>query len=203
MFRIEAKVDDGRFRMELWRNAEKWPKAVESTIKAMKTRAPRIVAETASKVYNIPKARINPNNKRVNGTVSISGGLTDLTLTYTGTPMPSNRFAGGAIKPKRASNTRPYKVTAEYMRGKRTVIGHWQKPFSEGGRYGMKSPRMFIPGVGAYGPVQRVGRGWSGGTFGPSVPQMVMNRGNGEEEIERISEVLDERLAYFLGRAGL
>lgn len=202
-FKLEARLDDAKFRRQLRKNGDLWAKAVESTIKDMRRRAPVVIARTASGVYNIPKSRINPNNKRINGSVSISGGLTDLTLTYVGTPLSSKRFAKGAVDPSSAGNDAPYKITAEYVRGRRTVIGHWAPPGTEGGRYGMKSPRMYIPGIGRFGPVQREGKSWKGGTYGPSVPQMVVNRGTGENEVAEISKLMDDRLAHHLERVGL
>ena len=200
---LSVKLNSKEFQRALRKNAEQWPKAVNSTLSDMRRRAPTIIGRTAAETYNIAATRLNPNNKTSRGSVSLSGGLQDLSLIYRGPGMPIKSFKKALDPTSMRRNKAPYKVTAEYVRGKRTIIGHWSPPGTEGGRYSGKSPRMYIPGVHAYGPVQREGRGWGGGNFGPSVPQMVINRGNGEREIEQLSKLMGDRLEHHLRRFGL
>lgn len=200
---LSVRLNSKEFQRALRKNAEQWPKAISSTLSDMRRRAPTIIGKTASQIYNIKSAALNPNNKSSRGSVSLSGGLEDLSLVYRGPGMPVKSFTKALDPTSKRKNKTPYTVTAEYVSGKRTIIGHWAPPHSEGGRYSGVSPRMYIPGVHAYGPVKREGSGWAGGNFGPSVPQMVINRGNGEREIEELSKLMESRLEHHLRRFGL
>ena len=199
---LKMKVDTKPLKKALYYNGNNWAKAVQYTVADMATRGPRIVAQHVSKVYNMPAARANPRNKKSSGRVALTGGAADMTFVYTGTPTPIKKFGmkpRGISKPRKRS----YTITAKILReGEPTKLGHWSPPGTEGGRYGHESPRMLIPGVSAYGPVKRVGKGWKGGQFGPSVPQMVMNRGNDERERDELSKLLDKRLQHHLKRFG-
>ena len=129
---IKIDFDSAKFHRELYRNAEQWPKAVDLTIKTMARRAPVIVARTAAQSYNIAQSRLNPRNKRAKGSVSLSGGLTDLTLTYRGERLPIKDFKG--LKPT-GPRKKPYVITGQVVRGQTSQVGHWNRPHSESGRY--------------------------------------------------------------------
>ena len=199
---IRFDFDSAALNRTIRRNAEGWAKSVDYTIRDMAKRGPTIIARNAAEDYNIVKSRLNPRNKKAHGSVSVSGGLKDLTFTYEGPPTPVKDFKG-ALNPARYPGPMPYVVTAQYLRGRPSTLGHWRPPGTEGGKYGAKSPRMYIKGKGKYGPVQRVGTGWNGGNFGPSVPQMVMNRGNDEQSITELSQLMEKRLANHLRRFGV
>lgn len=201
---VQFRFDDRDLNRAIRRNAEGWAKAVDYTIRDMVRRGPTIIARNSAEDYNIVRSRLNPRNKRAHGSVSVSGGIKDLTFTYVGPPTPVKDFKGrGNLNPAKYPGRRPYKVSAQYLADRPTVLGHWNPPGSEGGRYSAKSPRMYIPGVGRFGPVQRVGKGWAGGNYGPSVPQMVMNRGNDEQSITELAELMEKRLANHLRRFGV
>lgn len=197
-------LNSKELQRNLRKNGDLWAKCVQRTISDMRRRAPTIIGENAQEEYNAKPASLNPRNKSSRGSVSVSGGLTELTLHYVGSPQPIKSFNKGALNPTHMRRNRaPYKITVEYVKGKATTIGHWSPPGSEGGKYSAKSPRMYIPGVSKYGPVQRSGSGWEGGNFGPSVPQMVMNRGNDEKSRKALSELMATRLEHNLRQCGL
>lgn len=196
-------LDSKEFSRRLWGRGDDWARCVQRTISDMRTRAPGPIGLEAMKVYNAKKASLNPNNKSSRGGVSVRGGLVTLELVYRGGPQPVKSFARALSPASKRRNSAPYKITAEYVKGSPTTIGHWSPPGTEGGRYSVESPRMYIPGVSKYGPVRRVGSGWAGGTFGPSVPQMVMNRGNDERSRERLSEIMATRLEHHMRQCGL
>lgn len=197
---VEIKVDfdSAKFRRELYSNAEQWPKAVDLTIKTMGRRAPVIVARTAAQTYNIAQARLNPRNKRSKGSVSLSGGLTDLTLTYKGTKLPIKDFKG--LKPT-GPRKRPYRITGQVVRGQTSEVGHWSKPHSEGGRYSGNSPWMNVPGVP--GPVMRLGRTLGGTMRALSVPQMVGSVRHESAMMQELQQVMVDELARQLARFGI
>ena len=176
-------------------------KELDYTFKDMYRRGPAIVASQVSKVYNRTKAQANPQKKGSHGKVSISGGITEFTMTYTGSAIPVTEFKG--LNPTGYPGPRRKVIKAKFLRKGKTIIGHNAPPWSEGGRYGQTSPWMYLPRGNIYGPVKRVGRGWEGATFGPSIPQMVQNRGNEEENIRQLSEYMETRLTHHLSRFGL
>lgn len=195
---ITAKLDSARFHRELYKNAEGWPKAVDMTIKTMARRAPVIVARTAAQTYNIAQARLNPRNKRSKGSVSLSGGITDLTLTYRGPKLGIQEFKG--LKP-RTARKRPYTITGQVVRGQTSKVGHWNTPGSEGGRYSGNSPWMNVPGVP--GPVMRLGNRLGGTMKALSVPQMVGSVRHEEAMISELQDTMAKELERQLARYGV
>lgn len=195
---VNIKFDSAAFRRELRRNAEMWPKAVDLTIKTMARRAPVIVARTAAQTYNIAQAKLNPRNKRSKGSVSLSGGLTDLTLTYRGEKLPIKDFKG--LKPT-GPRKRPYRITGQVVRGQTSEVGHWNRPRSEGGRYSGNSPWMNVPGVP--GPVMRIGSTLGGTMRALSVPQMVGSVRHEDAMMEQLQQTMVTELERQLARFGI
>lgn len=195
---VNIKFDSAAFRRELRRNAEMWPKAVDLTIKTMARRAPVIVARTAAQTYNIAQARLNPRNKRSKGSVSLSGGLTDLALTYRGEKLPIKDFKG--LKPT-GPRKRPYRITGQVVRGQTSEVGHWNRPRSEGGRYSGNSPWMNVPGVP--GPVMRIGSTLGGTMRALSVPQMVGSVRHEDAMMEQLQQTMVTELERQLARFGI
>ena len=195
---VNIKFDSAAFRRELRRNAEMWPKAVDLTIKTMARRAPVIVARTAAQTYNIAQAKLNPRNKNSKGSVSLSGGLTDLTLTYKGEKLPIKDFKG--LKPT-GPRKRPYTITVQVLMGSSAKVGHWSMPGSEGGRYSGNSPWMLVPGVP--GPVMRLG-GTLGNTMRAlSVPQMVGSVRHEAPMMEQLQQTMFTELERLLALFGI
>lgn len=195
---VTAKLDSARFHRELYKNAEGWPKAVDMTMKTMVRRAPVIVARKGAETYNIAAARLNPRNKKSKGSVSLSGGITDMTLTYTGQKLPVTDFKG--IKP-RGARKRPYTITGEIVHGQVAKLGHWNRPGSEGGAYGAQSPWMYLPGITA--PVQRTGAKFGGMMRALSVPQMVVSVRTDKTLLRELQDTMADELERQLEHYGL
>ena len=195
---IKIDFDSAKFHRELYRNAEQWPKAVDLTIKTMARRAPVIVARTAAQSYNIAQSRLNPRNKRAKGSVSLSGGLTDLTLTYRGEKLPIKDFKG--LKPT-GPRKKPYVITGQVVRGQTSQVGHWNRPHSESGRYSANSPWMNVPGVP--GPVMRIGSTLGGTMRALSVPQMVGSVRHEAPMMEQLQQTMVTELERQLARFGI
>ena len=200
---LSVRINSREFQRALRKNSEQWPKALDYTFKDMYRRGPAMVASQVSKVYNRTKAQANPQKKGSHGSVSIGGGVLEFTMTYRGSAIPVTEFKG--LNPTGYTGRGRKVIKAKFLRKGKTIIGHTAPPGTEGGRYGKTSPWMYpAPGMPAkYGPVKRVGKGWAGATFGPSVPQMVRNRDNDEENIRQLSEYMEKRLAHHLERFGL
>lgn len=196
---IKASVDVEAFRKTLKSNAEQWPKAADYTMRTMRRRAPVIVARNTAKVYNIVQSRLNPNNKRGHGKVSMSGGITTFTMTYTSARIPIHEFKG--MKP-RSPRKRPYIMTGQVLAGRNAKIGHWSMPGSEGGKYSKNSPWMMVPGVP--GPVMRQENGKLGGTMRAlSVPQMVVSFRHDYQTISELQTTMFNELQRQLERFGV
>lgn len=195
---IQASIDAEAFRKTLLRNAEQWPKAADYTMRTMRRRAPVIVARNTAQVYNIAQFRLNPNNKRGHGSLSLSGGITTFTMTYRGARIPITEFKG--MKP-RTPRKRPYTITGQVLRGSSAKVGHWSMPGSEGGRYSDNSPWMLVPGVP--GPVMRMGSRLGGTMRALAVPQMVVSMRHDEQTIQELQDKMMEELQRQLARFGI
>lgn len=195
---IQVKFDADAFRRMLRQNAEQWPRAADYTMRTMRRRAPVIVARNTAQVYNIAQSRLNPNNKRGHGSLSLSGGITTFTMTYRGMRIPITEFKG--MKP-RTPRKRPYTITGQVLRGSSSKVGHWSMPGSEGGRYSDNSPWMLVPGVP--GPVMRMGSRLGGTMRALAVPQMVVSMRHDEQTIDELQRTMFAELQRQLGRFGV
>ena len=196
--RISFKVNDVEFDQTIRARGEQWAKAISRTMDDMRQRGPTQIAKSTAQVYALSSPHYNPNTEKGSGSVSLSGGLQDLTFVYRGKHLPITKFkVTPAAYP---GNARAYKVRATILRGRRAVIGHWSKPDSEGGAYAGRSPWMYfgsIPGLR-----QRTGASIGGVMQAVSVPQMVHNADqlHGSGTVDRLNELMAKRLAHNLGR---
>lgn len=195
---IQVKFDADAFCKTLRRNAEQWPKAADYTMRTMRRRAPVIVARNTAQIYNIIQSKLNPNNKKGHGSLSLSGGITTFTMTYRGVRIPINEFKG--MKP-RSPRKRPYTITGQVLKGSNAKVGHWSMPGSEGGRYSSNSPWMLVPGVP--GPVMRMGSKLGGTMRALSVPQMVVSMRHDEQTIQELQDTMFSELQRQLARFGV
>ena len=195
---IQVKFDAEEFKRTLRRNAEQWPKAADYTMRTMRRRAPVIVARNTAQVYNIIQSKLNPNNKKGHGKLSLSGGITQFTMTYRGVRIPITEFKG--VKPK-GPRKRPYVITGQVVNGQTARVGHWSMPGTEGGAYGSKSPWMYIPGVP--GPVMREGQAFGGVQRSLSVPQMVVSMRHDEQTVQELRDTMMAELQRQLARFGV
>lgn len=197
---IEFKFNNAVFAKELLLHGEKWAKEMDYAVRDMRRAAPPIVAGIAAQRYNIKKGELNANSKNFQGGCRLSGGISDLTLTYSGRRLTATHFNMNPTANPGVGKV--YKLKATFIRGNRVEIGHWRKPGTEGGAYGGTSPYMLLPGKKP--PLQRIGGGWggAGAKYKPfrtlSVPQMVTYSGNRDEVTDKLqkraSEILMNRL---------
>ena len=157
---LSVKINDKALMRELYKNGDKWAKALEYATKDMRRKAPTIVSQYTRKVYNVENSLLNPRAKGFKGGVSLSGGVCDLEITYSGRMLTPTHFGMTPDSSVAAIGAwgLPYRISAEILKGRRVTIGHWAPPRSEGGAYGKKSPYMFLPGK--VPPMQRIGGGW-------------------------------------------
>ena len=193
-----VKVDEARFKSLIEQRGNQWAKSLDYTMRTMKRKAPTIVARNSAQVYNIAASRLNPNNKTASGSVSLSGGLTTLTLTYRGSKLPIHQFKGMKPRSISAPRKRPYVITGQVLKGSSARVGHWSPPHSEGGRYGAKSPWMMVPGVP--GPVMRLGSTLGGTMRALSTPQMVVSDRTEAANVRQLNDAMATELVRQLNR---
>lgn len=198
---IKASIDDKKLARDLKKIGGDAAKAVDYTMRTMRRRAPVIVARNTAEVYNVAQYRLNPNNKRASGSVSMYGGMSSFTMVYRGVRLLATDFKG--VKPKSIGRPRkrPYIIQGQIVQGQTAKLGHWAPPGSEGGRYSANSPWMLVPGVP--GPVMRIGDRLGGVMRALSVPQMVVSVRHDEKTIGEIRDKMSEELSRQLARFGI
>ncbi len=208
---ISVKLDDKRLRKELWRNGDKWAKALEYATKDMRRSGKSIVQKQTASIYNIKRKELNPANGKTIGSCSVSGGITDLQLTYKGRMLTPTHFG---MRPTSA-NGRKYTIKAEILKGSKVRIGGWQRPWSAGGAYGFRASPMFMPGK--VPPISREGGrttrlagnkfGHAGGKYEAvkviSVPQMVGSDRHIDTTLAMLQAKQMQILESRLGKLGL
>ena len=196
---IRAKLDEADFKARIEERGNDWAKAMKYTVLDMRRRAPVIVARNTAEVYNIAQYKLNPNNKRGHGEVSLSGGIKTFTMVYRGMKIPISEFKGTKPKTIKVARKRPYRIYSQVVKGQQSETGHWNKPHTEGGRYSANSPWMVVPGVP--GPVMRLGSTLGGTMKALAVPQMVVSMRHDEKTIgelnDKMGELLEQKLRSF------
>ena len=193
---VSVKVDEARFKSLIEQRGNQWAKCLKHTMGTMKRKAPTIVAKNSAQVYNIAQAKLNPRNKTASGSVSLSGGLTTLTLTYRGSKLPVHQFKGMKPNGIKGPRKRGYVITVQVLKGSSARAGHWNRPHSEGGRYGAQSPWMFVPGVP--GPVMRMGGNLGGIMRALSTPQMVVSDRTEAKNVKELNDAMANELTRLL-----
>lgn len=204
---LDVKVDDKKLKSALKENGTNWAKSLEYATKDMRRKAPTIVSQYTRKVYNVDNASLNPRAKGYKGGVSLSGGVCDLEIKYSGRMLTPTHFG---MKPDSSIASYgawglPYTIRAQILKGRTVTLGHWAVPGTEGGAYGKKSPYMFLPGK--VPPIRRIGGGWQhrGAEHKAlkviSVPQMVGSERHIDMTMIELQvaqeEILEKRLAKF------
>ena len=196
---IRAKLDEADFKARIEERGNDWAKAMKYTVLDMRRRAPVIVARNTAEVYNIAQYKLNPNNKRGHGEVSLSGGIKTFTMVYRGMKIPISEFKGTKPKTIKVARKRPYRIYSQVVKGKQSETGHWNKPYTEGGKYSANSPWMVVPGVP--GPVMRLGSTLGGTMKALAVPQMVVSMRHDEKTIgelnDKMGELLEQKMRSF------
>lgn len=174
-------------------------RAMTATCADLSKRVPSTVARIAGQTYALPRTKLNPNTKAgaANGAVSVGASIGGMSWEYKGSRLPIGAARGFTMKPKTARKS-AYVLTTQILRGKWSRFGHWNKPWSEGGRYGRKSPWMLLPGHSV--PLMREGKSFHSGANGLSIPQMVLSKRHEAQLKQEIQQLAIERLRHNISR---
>lgn len=178
-------------------------KVMQATVSDMKRRGPSWIARLASQTYNIATTKLNPNTKSggSRAMVQASGDtLASVSWTYKGQRLSigGSGAAGNFKLFPRSHSLRPYILLTEILRGQPATLGHWMKPWSEGGAYGAKSPYM-LAGGGGYAVIRK-GTTLGERARGLSVPQMVLSVRTSDTLKAKLETEALSRLDHHIGR---
>lgn len=192
---------------------EQGRKAVRSTVKGVKARAPSWIAQEVTAVYNIKKSEITPSSgnsgkaKKIAGTVRISGEtIEELTFTYEGRMLTPVHFG---MTPKSPPEGKSYTLKMQVIKGQKKVIGRYKNTRTPGGPFSERSHNILM-GTGSakaggvsYIPFQRMSKTRTDiqkfTTI--SVPSMITSEQAGEKIMARLQEETAKRLEHNLDRA--
>ena len=186
-------------------------KAISSTVKDVKARAPGWIAQEVTAVYNIKKGEITPSSggkpKKMAGSVSVSGEtIEELTITYSGRLLTPVHFG---MTPKTAPPGKSYTLRMQVVKGQKKVIGRYLNTRTPGGPYSERSHNILMGtgntkagGVSAI-PFQRMSRTRTDikkfTTI--SVPSMITSERTNEKILKRLQDETAKRLQHNLDRA--
>ena len=188
-------------------------KAISSTVKDVKARAPGWIAQEVTAVYNIKKGEITPSGKnsskpkKMAGSVSVSGEtIEELTITYSGRLLTPVHFG---MTPKTAPPGKSYTLRMQVVKGQKKVIGRYLNTRTPGGPYSERSHNILMGtgntkagGVSAI-PFQRISRTRTDikkfTTI--SVPSMITSERTNEKILKRLQDETAKRLQHNLDRA--
>ena len=186
-------------------------KAISSTVKDVKARAPGWIAQEVTAVYNIKKGEITPSSggkpKKMAGSVSVSGEtIEELTIAYSGRLLTPVHFG---MTPKTAPPGKSYTLRMQVVKGQKKVIGRYLNTRTPGGPYSERSHNILMGtgntkagGVSAI-PFQRMSRTRTDikkfTTI--SVPSMITSERTNEKILKRLQDETAKRLQHNLDRA--
>ena len=121
-------------------------KAISSTVKDVKARAPGWIAQEVTAVYNIKKGEITPSSggkpKKMAGSIRITGEtIEELTLVYKGRLLTPVHFG---MTPKAPPAGRSYTLKAQILKGSKKVIGRYKNTRTKGGPYSQRSHNILM-----------------------------------------------------------
>ena len=186
-------------------------KAISSTVKDVKARAPGWIAQEVTAVYNIKKGEITPSSggkpKKMAGSVSVSGEtIEELTITYSGRLLTPVHFG---MTPKTAPPGKSYTLRMQVVKGQKKVIGRYLNTRTPGGPYSERSHNILMGtgntkagGVSAI-PFQRMSRTRTDikKLTTISVPSMITSERTNEKILKRLQDETAKRLQHNLDRA--
>lgn len=186
-------------------------KAISSTVKDVKARAPGWIAQEVTAVYNIKKGEITPSSggepKKMAGSIRITGEtIEELALVYKGRLLTPVHFG---MTPEAPPAGRSYTLKAQILEGSKKVIGRYKNTRTPGGPYSERSHNILMGtgntkagGVSAI-PFQRMSRTRTDikkfTTI--SVPSMITSERTNEKIMTRLQEETAKRLQHNLDRA--
>lgn len=186
-------------------------KAVSSTLKDVKSRAPGWIASEVVAVYNIKKSEIVPAGKgakprKMAGTLRIQGEtIEELAFIYEGRRLTPVHFG---MTPKAPPNGKNYTLKMQVVKGKKTTIGRYKAKRTPGGPFSQRSHNILM-GTGNmkeggvnWIPFQRMSKTRLDlkKFLTTSVPQMVTSDLTYENIMAKLNEETAKRLEHNLNR---
>ena len=186
-------------------------KAITSTVKDVKARAPGWIAQEVTAVYNIKKGEITPSSggkpKKMAGSIRITGEtIEELTLTYKGRLLTPVHFG---MTPKAPPKGKSYTLKVQVLKGSKKVLGRYKNTRTPGGPFSQRSHNILMgtgntqEGGTNWIPFQRMSKTRTDikKVTTISVPQMITSDRTNEAIMLRINTETAKRLDHHLKRA--
>lgn len=186
-------------------------KAITSTVKDVKARAPGWIAQEVTAVYNIKKGEITPSSggkpKKMAGSIRITGEtIEELTLTYKGRLLTPVHFG---MTPKAPPKGKSYTLKVQVLKGSKKVLGRYKNTRTPGGPFSQRSHNILM-GTGNtkeggvnWIPFQRMSKTRTDikKVTTISVPQMITSDRTNEAIMLRLNTEAAKRLDHHMKRA--
>lgn len=186
-------------------------KAITSTVKDVKARAPGWIAQEVTAVYNIKKGEITPSSggkpKKMAGSIRITGEtIEELTLTYKGRLLTPVHFG---MTPKAPPKGKSYTLKVQVLKGSKKVLGRYKNTRTPGGPFSQRSHNILMgtgntqEGGTNWIPFQRMSKTRTDikKVTTISVPQMITSDRTNEAIMLRLNTETAKRLDHHLKRA--
>lgn len=189
-------------------------KAITSTVKDVKARAPGWIAQEVTAVYNIKKGEITPSRrgkpkkkKKKAGSIRITGEtIEELTLTYKGRLLTPVHFG---MTPKAPPKGKSYTLKVQVLKGSKKVLGRYKNTRTPGGPFSQRSHNILMgtgntkKGGTNWIPFQRMSKTRTDikKVTTISVPQMITSDRTNEAIMLRLNTETAKRLDHHMKRA--
>lgn len=186
-------------------------KAITSTVKDVKARAPGWIAQEVTAVYNIKKGEITPSSggkpKKMAGSIRITGEtIEELTLTYKGRLLTPVHFG---MTPKAPPKGKSYTLKVQVLKGSKKVLGRYKNTRTPGGPFSQRSHNILMgtgntkEGGTNWIPFQRMSKTRTDikKVTTISVPQMITSDRTNEAIMLRLNTETTKRLDHHMKRA--
>lgn len=186
-------------------------RAISSTVKDVKARAPGWIAQEVTGVYNIKKSEIVPSSsgkpKKMAGSIRITGEtIEELAITYEGRLLTPVHFG---MTPKSPPSGKSYTLKVQVLKGQKKVIGRYKNTRTPGGPFSQRSHNILMgtgntqAGGTNWIPFQRMSKTRTDikKVTTISVPQMITSDRTNEAIILRLNTETAKRLEHHMKRA--
>lgn len=186
-------------------------RAISSTVKDVKARAPGWIAQEVTGVYNIKKSEIVPSSsgkpKKMAGSIRITGEtIEELAITYKGRLLTPVHFG---MTPKSPPSGKSYTLKVQVLKGQKKVIGRYKNTRTPGGPFSQRSHNILMgtgntqAGGTNWIPFQRMSKTRTDikKVTTISVPQMITSDRTNEAIMLRLNTETAKRLEHHMKRA--
>lgn len=186
-------------------------RAISSTVKDVKARAPGWIAQEVTSVYNIKKSEIVPSSsgkpKKMAGSIRITGEtIEELAITYKGRLLTPVHFG---MTPKAPPHGKSYTLKVQVLKGQKKVIGRYKNTRTPGGPFSQRSHNILMgtgntpEGGTNWIPFQRMSKTRTDikKVTTISVPQMITSDRTNEAIMLRLNTETAKRLEHHMKRA--